>query len=192
MEKVQEGKREKEDVLEEAKQGIIKISKDFKKKEVEIGKDLLNAYRETRDHLTALGNCPNCKDGTLQIKKSKHGQFISCSAYPNCKTIISLPANAFLKPAEKKCEICQYPLITTIKKGKRPMNFCVNPECKSKYVEGKAGREAKAIAKGELKKQCPGCKKGKLVLRKSIYGSFYGCDQFPKCRYTERLENKKI
>ena len=74
-------------------------------------------------------------------------------------------------------------MITSIRKGKKPQDFCINRECKSKYLEGEAGREAKAIAKGEIEKPCPQCKIGKLVLRKSIYGSFYGCDKFPKCRY---------
>ncbi|MBW3018936.1 topoisomerase DNA-binding C4 zinc finger domain-containing protein, partial [Candidatus Woesearchaeota archaeon] len=32
-------------------------------------------------------------------------------------------------------------------------------------------------------KPCPKCGKGKLVLRKSVYGQFFACDQFPKCRY---------
>ncbi|MBT4334520.1 hypothetical protein HOD61_01765, partial [archaeon] len=30
----------------------------------------------------------------------------------------------------------------------------------------------------------PKCKKGKLVLRKGIYGSFFACENYPKCKYT--------
>jgi DNA topoisomerase-1 len=96
-----------------------------------------------------------------------------------------------LKPAKKYCETCGFPLITAIKKNKKPQEFCINPKCKSKYIEGKAGEEAKAVAKGQLEKSCPKCKEGKLVLRKSIYGSFYGCSKFPKCRYTEPIINKE-
>ena len=77
-------------------------------------------------------------------------------------------------------------------KKKQPQEFCLNPHCKSKHVEGKAGKEAKAVAKGKLEKECPKCKEagrdGKLVLRGSIYGKFYGCNQYPKCRYTEKLK----
>lgn len=32
-------------------------------------------------------------------------------------------------------------------------------------------------------KICPKCG-GKLVARKGQYGEFYGCSNFPKCRYT--------
>ena len=56
---------------------------------------------------------------------------------------------------------------------------------------GYAGTCIKApekIAKGIVEKDCPKCKEGKLVLRKSIYGSFYGCSRFPKCRNTEKLK----
>jgi len=82
-------------------------------------------------------------------------------------------------------------MVQSIKKGKRPLDFCINPECKSKYLEGEAGKHAKAIAKGQIEKSCPKCKDGKLVLRKSIYGSFLGCSKYPKCKYTEQLGNNQ-
>lgn len=37
---------------------------------------------------------------------------------------------------------------------------------------------------------CPYCKK-ELVLRKGKYGSFYGCSNYPKCRYTQKAEEKQ-
>jgi DNA topoisomerase-1 len=47
------------------------------------------------------------------------------------------------------------------------------------------------IESGKLKKTCPKCKKGKLKVRKSVYGSFIACDAYPKCRYVESIEQKK-
>ena len=40
----------------------------------------------------------------------------------------------------------------------------------------------------EMKKQkiCPYCKTA-LVLRKGRYGDFYGCSNFPKCKYTQKV-----
>lgn len=35
---------------------------------------------------------------------------------------------------------------------------------------------------------CPRCD-GRLVLRKGKYGSFYGCSNYPKCKYTKKIEN---
>ncbi|MBI2659977.1 DNA topoisomerase I [Candidatus Woesearchaeota archaeon] len=190
MDKIREGNQKKEIILEDAKEAIIKITAELKKHQKEIGTDLQKANRETQDEMSFLGVCPVCKEGNLHIRRGKKWYFAACSRYPDCKTIFNLPSNALLKPTKRECEICKYPMITAIKKGKRPQDFCVNPECESKYAEGAAGIEAKAIAKGEIEKPCPKCKEGKIVLRKSIYGSFYGCNKFPKCRYTASLTNK--
>ena len=66
--------------------------------------------------------------------------------------------------------------ILVIRKGKRPQELCINPECPGKKV--KTDKEGK---------KCPKCGKGKLVLRKSVYGAFLGCDQYPKCRHIEKI-----
>lgn len=188
MEEIREGKKKKEVVLEEAKDAITKVIEDFKKHEKEVGKNLKEAHWQAKDTINTIGKCPNCKEGDLMIRKGKFGSFAACSNYPKCKTTISLPVGANIKSADKNCEICGYPMVKEIRK-KSAKEFCLNPNCKSKYVEGKAGKEAKAIAKGEIKRKCPKCKEGNIVLRKSIYGSFLGCSNYPKCKYTEKLEN---
>ncbi|MBI2208268.1 DNA topoisomerase I [Candidatus Woesearchaeota archaeon] len=187
MEEIREGKRKGKEVLEEAKEAITNIIVDFKKKEKDIGKKLLEANIETRDALSNLGKCPKCNQGDLQIRRGKFGSFVACNQYPKCKTTFSLPKNTLIKPAQKSCETCTFPKVLAIRKGKQPMEFCLNPKCPTKHVEGAAGREAKAIAKGEIEKSCPECKEGNLVLRGSIYGKFYGCSNYPKCKYTEKL-----
>ncbi|MBI2653460.1 DNA topoisomerase I [Candidatus Woesearchaeota archaeon] len=189
MEKIREKQEKKEDLLEEAKEAITKILVDLKKHEKEIGAELSKANRATQDEMSFLGICPICKEGNLMTRRGKYGAFAACNKYPNCKTIFSLPKNALIKPAKKDCEICGYPKVLAIKKSKQPMEFCLNPKCPSKNVEGEAGIQAKAIAKGEIHRKCPKCKEGDIVLRGSIYGRFLGCSKYPKCRYTEKLEN---
>ena len=44
------------------------------------------------------------------------------------------------------------------------------------------------IESGEIVKKCPKCEKGTLKVRRSVYGSFIACDQYPKCRFTEKTE----
>ena len=187
MEKVREKRQSSEKILKDAKDSITKILDDFKKNQKEIGEGLARANMETRHEMSLLGKCDSCSNGSLHIRKGKNGYFAACSGYPDCRAIFSLPSNCLLKPAKKICEICSFPMITAIKKGKRPQDFCINPECRSKHAQGVAGEEAKAVAKGEIEKPCPKCGSGKIVLRKSIYGSFYGCNKFPKCRYTQSL-----
>ena len=55
------------------------------------------------------------------------------------------------------------------------------------YTQIKDYEGALYDAKGKIEKQCPTCKEGKLVLRGSIYGKFYGCSRYPKCKYIEKL-----
>src|SRR3989338_8587932 len=139
MEKIRERKQKKEKLLDDAKDAITKILIDFKKHEKEIGTDLQKANRETQDEMTFLGICPACKEGNLMIRRGKFGVFCACNKYPDCKTIFSLPKNALIKPAKKNCEVCNFPKVLAIKKARQPMEFCLNPKCPSKNVEGEAG-----------------------------------------------------
>jgi len=177
-EEVQQGKKKMEDVIDEAKNIVTDIMKGFKKKEKEIGADLVKTFTETRDVMNTLGPCPKCKEGTVMIKRGKFGRFAACDKYPDCKTTISLPSSGMIKGTEKVCDADKYPMVTVIRRGKKPQEVCINPDCPKKEV-----KEVK-------EKPCPTCKEGKLVLRKSLYGSFLGCNRYPKCRHTEKLEKK--
>ncbi len=188
MDEIRDGKKKKETVLGEAKKDIISVINDFKKHEKEVGESLKKAHWEAKDAMATLGACPKCKEGVLMMRKGKFGSFAACNKYPKCKTTYSLPSNAIIKPSKNVCKTCGMPMVLAIKK-KRPMEFCLNRDCKSKHIEGEAGKLAKDIAKGNVERDCPKCKEGKLVLRKSIYGSFLGCSAYPKCRYTEKLDN---
>ena len=177
MEEVREGKKKEEQVLDEAKTVLTKILDKFKQKEMQIGKELGEATEETQKKLATIGPCPKCGKGTLMIKKGKFGRFIACDKYPDCKTTFSIPHFGTVKSAEKECEHCKYPQII-IKTGKIPRTVCLNPDCPSK-------QQAEEL---EKKIPCEKCKKGVLVLKKSIYGAFYGCSEYPKCKFTKKIE----
>ena len=60
--------------------------------------------------------------------------------------------------------------------------MCINANCPAK-------QEVNVVAEiEEEKKTCPLCNKGHMILRKSMYGSFYGCSNYPKCKYTEKID----
>ncbi len=187
MEEIREKKKDKDTVLNEAKKEITNILGDFKKHEKEVGESLKQAHWQAKDTMNTIGNCPNCEDGTLMIRNGKYGRFAACNKYPDCKTTVSLPRGANIKPTKKACEECGFPIVTQIKK-KSANQFCLNPNCKTKHVEGEAGKQAKAVAKGEIEKTCPKCEKP-MVLRSSLYGKFYGCSAYPKCKHIEKLDN---
>ncbi|MBS3079749.1 DNA topoisomerase I [Candidatus Pacearchaeota archaeon] len=119
-----------------AEESLKKISNDFKKNELAIGKELVDASSsmwEQQKEDNKLGiKCPNCNIGELTIKFTPRfkSYFIACSTYPDCKQTYPLPSKSLIKKLEdKKCDACNWPMLMSIKAGKRPWIFCFNPKC---------------------------------------------------------------
>ena len=181
MEEIREKKETKEKVIHDAEKHLSKVLKHFKENELKIGKELSEANIETLEQESRIGQCPECKEGTLSIKRGKFGLFIACDRYKEgCKTTFSLPSNALVKPTGKICKECNYPEILVIRRGKRPQSVCLNVDCKTKAVPQEVLKE---------KRKCPKCS-SQLIIRKSLYGSFFSCPNYPKCKHIESLQNK--
>jgi len=179
MEEISENKKEEQGVLKEARELLIDVLQDFKKKQKEIGEGLKKANIGSVKKARTVGKCPVCGEGDLVIRKGKFGRFIACNKYPDCKTTFNLPNTGSVKTSKNICPKCNHPMITILRKGKKAQELCINQDCPSKQIDEKSIEE----------KPCPKCKEGKLVLRKSVYGSFLACNRFPKCRYTEKINN---
>ena len=129
-----EGKEEK--ILNKAKKAITDIAHQFEKQENKIGAELMDAQEEQRaieKKENTLIQCPKCKKGNLAITYSRktRRQFIACDAYPECKNTFSLPPNGIIKRVDKICESCNFPMLMSLRKGKKPWIFCFNPECET-------------------------------------------------------------
>jgi len=140
MEIIQESHKnlneKQEKVINEAREVIVSISKEFKDKEKEIGKELVGAETERRQKEKKeleLTECKKCKKGKLRILYNKNLKryFVACSNYPECKTTFTLP-NGLVKKTDKICEHCGFPKLILIKKAKKPWEFCFNPDCPSR------------------------------------------------------------
>lgn len=171
MEKMQESSIEvkslesqEKSIVEKAKKIITDISKEFKQKEVEIGKELstgLEILRKEQQEANTLIQCPVCKKGSLRIlfNRGSYRYFVACSAYPDCKTTYSLPPNALVKKSDKVCESCGFPKVMALRKGKRPWEFCFNVNCevnkalRAEWEAKKAAREAKAAQETKTEAQ---------------------------------------
>ncbi|MEM4195434.1 MAG: DNA topoisomerase I [Candidatus Anstonellales archaeon] len=132
MEKIQEGKMEKERVVEEGKVVLTEILSRFKAEEKEIGKELLASWKVMDAEKNIVGKCPECGSDLRIIRMNGGKQFVGCSNYPNCKMIYPLPRNAYVLPTKKTCEQCGAPVVK-VKMGKKGMfEMCLNFECPSK------------------------------------------------------------
>ena len=124
--------------------------------------------------------CPNCGKVML-VKTSRFGtQFLGCSGYPECKTIISLNNSVELDDVEgegkeqqtvdEKCEKCGSEMVMKI-----------GPY--GKYLECKECKNRKKYIRSTGVK-CPTCGEGTIIEKKSKYGKiFFGCNRYPECSY---------
>ncbi|MDP2924971.1 MAG: DNA topoisomerase I [Nanoarchaeota archaeon] len=125
-------------IIKIAEDALKRISDEFKKNEHIIGKELMiannNIWEKEKENNKLGIKCPNCKEGELSIKFSPRfrSYFIACSSYPDCKQTYPLPSNSLIKKSGKICEYCNYPMLLSIKKGKKPWLFCFNKDCKSR------------------------------------------------------------
>jgi DNA topoisomerase-1 len=181
MDGVREKKFTEDAVLEDAKKTLTKILEKFRKNEKLIGKELNSSHRESLSSASMIGKCPNCKDGYLKIMYSKKTKrrFIACDKYPECKTILNMPYSK-IQATDKLCEKCNYPIVKILA-GRSSRTICLNPDCPTRATER---AEQKRLE--DMKKICPKCSKP-LVLRRSVFGMFFGCSGFPKCRHIESI-----
>ena len=138
---------------------------------------LFNAHEQAlEDH----GNCPQC-DNKLQLKHSKHGAFLGCSAYPSCEYMQPLqPQESSIKQilAGTNCPECGNEL--ALKQSKYGLFVgCTNfPQCN--YIAKLNEPEQTTTTNCT----CPICKTGEMVERQSKFGkTFYACNQYPKCSF---------
>jgi DNA topoisomerase I len=184
MDEIRANTKKPEKVLEEAKEILRKTLSHFNKKKNNVGEALVEADNIQKEVESYYGPCPKCKEGNLALKDGKFGKFLACNKYPDCKLTLSLPKNALVKFAEKQCEHCTFPMVKLIKKGKKPEELCINPDCPSKKEQNDELKQFEG-------KPCPKCETGKLIIRKGAYGSFVACASYPKCKYIHNTNGFK-
>ncbi len=127
--------------------------------------------------------CPNC-GRVMLVKTSRFGtQFLGCSGYPECKTIISLNNINELDSTsdEEKSEQQEAAIDEKCDKCGGAMSLKVGPY--GKYFECKeCGNRKKYVRSTGVK--CPKCGEGTIIEKKSKHGKiFFGCNKYPDCSY---------
>ena len=120
--------------------------------------------------------CPKCGKKMI-VRTSRFGtQFLGCSGYPECKTMLPLNKDGSAAPVEEKsdekCEKCGSEMIVKVGPYGKYLQ-CTNDDCKN--------RKRIVVTTGV---KCPKCEDGEIIQRKSKYGKiFYGCNKYPKCDF---------
>ncbi|MEA1997113.1 MAG: type I DNA topoisomerase, partial [Gemmatimonadota bacterium] len=164
------------DHVEEGRQDWLKILEEF------YGdfKPLLENALSQRKKVTVETDvvCDKC-GAKMAIRWSRHGEFLGCSAYPECKNIKQFERDdegrikiTGQEVTEHKCSKCGSPMVR--KNGRYgPFLSCSRyPECK----------EIKPLSTGI---PCPkkGCD-GEITEKKTKRGkTFYSCTRYPECDF---------
>jgi DNA topoisomerase-1 len=138
-----------------------------------IGKDYPRPYPKPIEE-----KCPECGK-QLQMSLGRSGFFIGCSGYPECKYTRNVGEDSGSTEPEvvegRSCPQCESPLI--IRNGRYGKFIGCSSYPKCKYIEPLEKPENTGV-------QCPQCKKGNMLKRKSRRGKiFFSCERYPDCDY---------
>ena len=124
-------------------------------------------------------DCPKCGK-KLSSRLGRSGRFVGCTAYPECdytrnvdgeETTASEPEVV----ADRKCPKCESDLWVRIGKYGKFIGCSSYPKCK--HIESLEQPTNTGV-------DCPQCKKGEILVRKSRRGKiFYSCSGYPECDY---------
>ncbi len=145
--------------------------------DLEKAKEEMRNVKAEMETITDL-MCEKCGKPMI-IRWGRHGKFLACSGYPECrnaksfdmgpdgKIVVKVP-----EPTNEKCETCGSPMVIRSGRFGRFMACEKYPECKT----------TKSIPL-DFKCPKPGCE-GQLVQRRSRKGRpFYGCNKYPACDF---------
>lgn len=133
MGKILEGKQKPSTVLREAAKEVTELYNKLKERAPIIGEALAAEFVQTRKKQAELFTCPQCKKGkfVVRVSRASKKRFMACNRYPDCKITWPLPQKGTLSVTKKTCPDCKNVMLQT-KSGKRPWQFCPNPDCPSK------------------------------------------------------------
>lgn len=132
IEGIQNGKEDKEAILGDARDELLKILEEFKENDEKIGAVLKDALEEMERKRFVVGKCPKC-GGDLRIIQSKKTKkiFIGCTNYPECSTSYPLPQRRGIRTTDKTCNTCGLPMVS-VPMGRRRILSCIDMNCPSK------------------------------------------------------------
>ncbi len=177
------GMEEKLDLIAEKKAVWNVVLQEFYTPFMEVVQSVMKGAKKVT--IESDKKCPNC-GRIMLVKTSRFGtQFLGCSGYPECKTIISLNNMNELDSTndEENTEGSEKEIIADEKCDKcgGQMGLKIGPY--GKYYECKeCGNRKKYVRSTGVK--CPKCGEGTIIEKKSKHGKiFFGCNRYPDCSY---------
>ncbi len=168
------------DKVADGELGWVNLLSEFN---VDFSQTLDKAAKEMKAVKTGIETnvpCPKCEK-LLTIKFGKSGEFLACSAYPECKF-----TSNFTRDESGNIQIQAAPEYEAV---------ATCPKCSADVILKKARTGSRFLACSNYPKcdfaapfstgvKCPRCEEGELVEKSSKKGKiFYSCHTYPKCDY---------
>ncbi|MBI5232821.1 MAG: type I DNA topoisomerase [Deltaproteobacteria bacterium] len=168
------------DLIEEGRHGWIEIMQEFYTPfKQSLDKASAGMRNLKKEEVKTDLECEKCSK-PMNIRWGKNGRFLACSGYPECKNTkdFTIDAQGRVSPVERqeeikgKCPTCSKPMVVKSGRFGRFLACSAYPECKTtaSFSTGVSCKEE-------------GC--GGVLVEKRAKGgrTFYGCSNYPKCRY---------
>jgi DNA topoisomerase-1 len=186
-----------EDELDKVEEGEMKWTRALEDFYDPFQKDLEKAKVEMEDikwkGISTDLTCDKC-GAPMVIKLGRHGQFLACSNYPECKNTKEFQRNEAgeirvveVEPVQEKCEKCGAPMV--IKTGRfGKFLACSNyPQCKNTKKMTVNGEGKLEVAQEEVSSEvCEKCG-APMLIKTGRFGKFLACSRYPECRNTKRI-----
>ncbi|MFH1017088.1 MAG: type I DNA topoisomerase [Pseudomonadota bacterium] len=168
LDQVEEGEKDWQEVLHEFYKPFSRSVRSAKKQMRDV----------KREETPTEHTCEKCGK-PMVIKWGRHGHFLACSGYPECKNTKEFKktedgkVHILAQPTTQEiCSECKSPMVVKTGRFGKFLACSRYPECK----------HTSSISTG-IKCPEPGCG-GDIVERRSRRGKmFYGCSRYPKCKH---------
>jgi len=136
--------------------------------------------------------CEKCGK-PMVIKWGRHGKFMACSGYPECKNTREIARSQGGAPEgtveveqiEEVCENCGRPM--TLKRGRFGQFLACTgyPDCKTTKKLAGVGSGRSSAPDIPTDEKCPQCG-NMLMIKHGRYGQFTACSNYPDCKYIKK------
>jgi DNA topoisomerase I len=166
------------DEIEEGNRGWVVTLRDFYEPFVKVLAEAKKSMRNVKREVVETEiDCEKCGN-KMVIKWGKHGEFLACSTYPDCRSTKEFKRSEDgsiviqeAKETDEICDQCGSPMIVRRGKFGEFLACSSYPDCKT----------TRSIGTGV---KCPDCEVGEVVQKSTRRGrSFYGCNKYPKCKF---------
>ncbi len=170
------------DEIEEGKQPWLKAMREFygpfAKRLEQASENMRDVKREGQP--TDI-KCPKC-GAEMVVKWGRSGEFLACSAYPECKSTSNFKRDDDGKitlvneeTTDEVCDKCGRPMKVRFGRFGKFLGCSGYPECKTVRSTNRP------VPTGV---KCPDCKEGEIMEKRSRGGKiFYSCGRYPECRF---------